>query len=59
MVKDLFKLDGKFFITGVAGLLGREHAEAIACFGGTPVLLDSSSYLNGVIVPVEGGRSTW
>ena len=46
MVKDLFKLDGKFFITGVAGLIGRERAEAIACFGGTPVLLDSSSYHN-------------
>ena len=59
MVKDLFKLDGKILITGIAGLLGREHAEAIACFGGITVLLDSSSYLNGAIIPVEGGRSTW
>ncbi len=27
-------------ITGAAGLLGRQHAEAIAMFGGIPVLLD-------------------
>ena len=39
----LFNLDGNVVvITGAAGLLGRKHAEAIACHGGTPVLLDLS-----------------
>jgi NAD(P)-dependent dehydrogenase (short-subunit alcohol dehydrogenase family) len=43
MLEDLFRLDKKIIvITGAAGLLGRKHAEAIACFGGTPVLLDLS-----------------
>ena len=43
MIEDLFRLDGKIIIiTGAAGLLGRKHAEAISCFGGTPVLLDLS-----------------
>jgi NAD(P)-dependent dehydrogenase (short-subunit alcohol dehydrogenase family) len=37
----LFKLDGKVIvITGATGLLGRKHAEAIAAYGGTPILLD-------------------
>ena len=37
----LFRLDGKVIIvTGATGLLGRKHAEAIAAYGGTPVLLD-------------------
>ena len=40
-LENLFKIDGKVVIvTGAAGLLGRKHAEAIAAFGGTPVLLD-------------------
>ena len=40
-LESLFRLDGKVIvITGAAGLLGRKHAEAIADFGGTPVLLD-------------------
>jgi len=40
-LESLFRLDGKvIIITGAAGLLGRKHAEAIAAFGGTPVLLD-------------------
>ena len=29
-------------VTGATGLLGRKHAEAIACYGGTPILLDLS-----------------
>jgi NAD(P)-dependent dehydrogenase (short-subunit alcohol dehydrogenase family) len=40
---DLFNLKGKVIVvTGAAGLIGRRHAEAIACYGGTPVLLDLS-----------------
>lgn len=40
---ELFNLQGKVIvITGAAGLLGRKHAEAIANFGGTPILLDLS-----------------
>jgi NAD(P)-dependent dehydrogenase (short-subunit alcohol dehydrogenase family) len=43
MLKDLFRLDGKVIVlTGAIGLLGRKHAEAIACYGGTPILLDLS-----------------
>ncbi len=46
MVNDLtslFNLDGRVIvITGAAGLLGRKHAEAVAAYGGTPVLLDIS-----------------
>ena len=39
----LFRLDGKIIvITGAAGLLGKKHAEAIAAYGGTPILLDLS-----------------
>lgn len=41
LLETLFRLDGKVIIvTGAAGLLGQKHAEAIADFGGTPVLLD-------------------
>ncbi len=43
MNKNLFDLKGKIIvITGAAGLLGRKHAEAVACYGGTPILLDLS-----------------
>ncbi len=43
MLENIFRLDGKIVvITGAAGLLGRKHAEAIACYGGTPILLDLS-----------------
>jgi len=39
----LFRLDGKVIvITGAIGLLGRKHAEAIAAYGGIPILLDLS-----------------
>jgi len=38
---DKFSLEGKVaIITGGAGLLGEKHAEAVAEFGGTPVLID-------------------
>ena len=43
MLENIFKLDGKIIvITGATGLLGRKHAEAVACYGGTPILLDLS-----------------
>ena len=43
MLENIFKLDGKvIIITGATGLLGRKHAEAIACYGGVPILLDLS-----------------
>jgi NAD(P)-dependent dehydrogenase (short-subunit alcohol dehydrogenase family) len=43
MLEDLFRLDKKVIvITGATGLLGRKHAESIACYGGTPILLDLS-----------------
>ena len=41
MLEKLFRLDNKVIvITGATGLLGVHHAEAVACFGGTPILLD-------------------
>jgi len=42
MVKqNLFSLEGKIFIiTGAIGLMGKQHAHAIALFGGTPILID-------------------
>jgi NAD(P)-dependent dehydrogenase (short-subunit alcohol dehydrogenase family) len=41
MLENIFRLDEKIIIiTGAAGLLGKKHAEAVACFGGTPILLD-------------------
>ena len=43
MLENIFRLDGKVIvITGAAGLLGQKHAEAIAAYGGIPVLLDLS-----------------
>lgn len=43
MKKNLFDLKGKIIvISGAAGLLGRKHAEAVASYGGTPILLDLS-----------------
>ena len=38
---NIFSLKGKVIvITGACGLLGKRHAEAIAAFGGIPVILD-------------------
>jgi len=43
MLENAFRLDGKIIvITGASGLLGQKHAEAVACYGGTPVLIDLS-----------------
>ena len=43
MKEYLFDLSGRVIvITGAAGLLGRQHADAIASAGGTPILLDLS-----------------
>ena len=43
MSDNLFGLDNKVIvITGATGLLGRKHAQAVACYGGTPILLDLS-----------------
>ena len=41
MLENLFRLDGKIVvITGASGLLGSRHAEAVACYGGVPILID-------------------
>ena len=38
---DIFSLKNKIIVvTGASGLLGKEHIEAIASYGGTPVLID-------------------
>ena len=43
MLEDIFRLNDKVIVvTGASGLLGEKHAEAIACYGGTPVLIDLS-----------------
>lgn len=40
-LKQLFRIDNQVVvITGATGLLGRKHAEVVAAYGGTPVLLD-------------------
>ena len=40
-IKSLFQLDGKVIvITGASGLLGSKFSEAIAAYGGIPVLVD-------------------
>lgn len=42
-LNNIFSLEGKVIvITGAAGLLGQKHAEAIAAYGGSPILLDLS-----------------
>ena len=55
MDKNLFSLKGKVIvITGASGLLGREHCDAIACYGGTPILLDlNQSVLNVQIEQIK------
>ena len=40
-LNNLFSLKGRIIVvTGALGLLGKKHVEAIACYGGTPILLD-------------------
>jgi NAD(P)-dependent dehydrogenase (short-subunit alcohol dehydrogenase family) len=40
---NLFSLEGRVIvITGASGLLGQKHAEAVAAYGGNPILLDLS-----------------
>jgi NAD(P)-dependent dehydrogenase (short-subunit alcohol dehydrogenase family) len=46
MLEKLFRLDNKVIvITGATGLLGKKHVEAVACYGGTPILLDVSQQM--------------
>lgn len=41
MNEDLFSLSERVIVvTGACGLLGRQHVEAIAAYGGTPIILD-------------------
>jgi NAD(P)-dependent dehydrogenase (short-subunit alcohol dehydrogenase family) len=43
MLEKIFRLDDKVVvITGATGLLGKKHAEAVACYGGIPILIDLS-----------------
>jgi NAD(P)-dependent dehydrogenase (short-subunit alcohol dehydrogenase family) len=52
---NLFSLDGlRIVITGGAGLLGQQHALAIAEAGGTPIILDKSTDgLNSTVALLE------
>jgi NAD(P)-dependent dehydrogenase (short-subunit alcohol dehydrogenase family) len=50
-LENIFNLKGRcYVITGATGLLGRKHAEAIACYGGTPILIDLSKKLIDIFV---------
>jgi len=45
-LEGLFSLEGKVVvITGATGLLGMKHAEAVAAYGGTPIILDLNEEL--------------
>jgi len=58
MTENLFDLTGKVcVITGGAGLLGRQHAEAIVAFGGIPIILDIDIETAKEIVGYTGGRA--
>ena len=55
MNKNIFSLKGKVIVvTGASGLLGREHCDAIASHGGTPILIDlNQSVLNVQIEQIK------
>jgi NAD(P)-dependent dehydrogenase (short-subunit alcohol dehydrogenase family) len=56
-VRDRFDLSGRVaVITGGAGLLGRQHAEAIAEMGGIPVLADIREQAGKEAAAEIGGR---
>ena len=43
-LKNIFEIKNKVVvITGAAGLLGKMHAEAVAAYGGIPILIDINS----------------
>ena len=61
-MRDVFDLTGRVAaITGGAGLLGEQHARAIARAGGFPVLLDVSPHAAGKAqqLAAEFGVSAW
>ena len=50
MKSDLFSLTNKVVvIIGSTGLLGRQHADAVAAYGGIPVLLDLQTDQVGIL----------
>ena len=63
MQENLFCLDERYYlVTGAAGLLGRQHCEAILSAKGIPIAIDlnkdsliqkSSSYCNIFIFPIS------
>lgn len=56
--ENLFRLDGRVaLITGGAGLLGTQHAEAIAEMGGRPVLLDRDLERSATAAAAISGRT--
>lgn len=56
--ENLFRLDGRVaLITGGAGLLGTQHAEAIAEMGGRPVLLDRDLERSASAAAAISGRT--
>lgn len=59
MKTDIFSLQGRVVvITGAAGLLGRRHADAVAAFGGVPVLLDLDLARTREVARRKSSRST-
>lgn len=55
-MSNLFDLTGRVaIITGGAGLLGRQHAEAIAAFGGIPVIWDINYRVANEVAKSVGG----